>query len=108
LPFPGGDYEACEQCGPYQTSRSGSPSKDYCTCLPGYGLDNKGVCSICDMGTYWPGAPTHDSTAASTSAVIESAQACIPCSTISGEVPDGFTTLTMGAKSAAQCVCKPG
>lgn len=73
----------------------------------GFGTDAIGLCSLCPIGTYFPGVPEHRGHSASIMAAeVQVVQACLPCNALGTD--GGFTTLTAGATDASQCVCKDG
>lgn len=81
-------------------------------CAAGYGSTDGAACTICPVGSFWPGAPV-DALAADAAVIAAAAAkkkatltACLPCKDANeaGE----FLTLTRGAKSEAACVCKAG
>ena len=81
-------------------------------CAAGYGSTDGTACTICPIGSFWPGAPA-DVLAISEAIAAAAAKkktatltACLPCKDANeaGE----FVTLTRGAKSEAACVCRPG
>lgn len=118
----GGNYDACQACGANQISPPGSPSRDYCECVPGFGQTGApNTCSLCPKGSFSAIPPSnrgHHSDDSSDddahmmdahdqlSARVQQVLPCTLCSTIN---PAGsFDTIAAGSTSAKDCVCQPG
>lgn len=128
----GGSFDACTECGQFQTSAWGSTKGDDCWCLSGFFADitnGNSTCSPCPLGTFRE-APEADEqpyarySAAKTQTAAQtqwsltgdreddsdgggdvSRSSCTHCSSV---FPGGVTTLLTSSKSARACVCAPG
>lgn len=105
-----------------------SPSRDWCSCIKGFGKDANNDCSVCLVGSFWGGPDytsqpneninqhdgysSYDSYSDKEDAAVEDSPAPTgiqPCHSCSLVFPsNGATTLFKGATSAKDCVCAPG
>lgn len=113
----GGTFDTCTPCGPGQISPPGSPSRLFCECRAGSGLNSTGACCTCPIGTYSHPEHKHGSdhqdsyedsddrydyyTGASHPGTRAGAQPCIDC-------PGSSTTRFEGSTSVKDCICDPG
>jgi hypothetical protein len=71
----------CTNCPLFSISKIGATSRSDCLCMPGYGVDKLGSCSICEVGKYSSSASNNP---------------CKPC-------PEGSTTQNLGSKTVRNC-----
>lgn len=126
----GGSFDACTECGQFQTSAWGSTKSDDCWCLSGFfanSTNGTSSCSPCPLGSFREAPEADEEMYASSSGLKVAAKtqwsltgdrdddldgggdvsrsSCTPCSSV---FPGGVTTLLTSSKSARACVCAPG
>lgn len=126
----GGSFDACTECGQFQTSAWGSRKSGDCWCLSGFfanSTNGTSACLPCPLGTFRKAPEADEEPYASSSGPRVAAKAqwsltgdreddsdgsgdvsrssCTPCSSL---FPGGVTTLLTSSKSAQACVCTPG
>lgn len=84
----GRSYSPCALCGPHQVSGAMSTSAEACGCAPGRGGSS---CELCAPNSFSSGG-------------INASGGKVGCT----ECPPNHMTLSSGATSPAECVCKPG
>ena len=126
------DGRTCVDCGPgtFSAAAGGSSCQacaagfvapgdraTQCTpCAAGTSTSDAQTCTPCPAGTYNPTSPGMCEACAAGYISAGNAQQCSPCPRGSfaastsrcEQCPDGFTTLSSGAVSAASCVCPAG